>query len=94
MATQADQETQRDQLRSWLSLPDPSEYHNLVRRASYAGIGNWFLQSMSFKEWKSKGSLSWIHGKRIYVLLPTDRLLMVSRFHSGVGQKRPLVRFP
>ena len=87
-----------DQLQSWLSPPDPSMNHNLARGPFRMRTGRWFLQDSTFKKWKSTGSSSllWIHGKRISVLLSafTACLLTGSRYHSGLGQKRPLVRFP
>lgn len=58
----------RDQLRSWLSPPDPSMNHNLARGAFHMRTGRWFLQDRTFKEWKSTGSSSllWIHGGRMF----------------------------
>jgi len=60
----------RDQLqrdvRHWLSPPDPSTNHNFVREARHGGTAAWFFESRSLTEWKARGSLLWIHGKRMY----------------------------
>ncbi|KAH9077605.1 hypothetical protein EDB83DRAFT_1497892 [Lactarius deliciosus] len=50
-------------LRTWLSPSDPSTNHNIVRRAQHKGTAVWFFQGNTFIEWKSVGSLLWIHGK-------------------------------
>ena len=59
-----------DQLRfdvqQWLSPPDPSTNHNFVRKARHKGTAAWFFVSNTLTEWKAKGSLLWIHGKRMY----------------------------
>ena len=59
-----------DQLRQdvehWLSPPDPSTNHAFVRKARYKGTTEWFFESNELTEWKAKGSLFWIHGKRTY----------------------------
>jgi len=53
---------QRD-IRSWLSPPDPSINHNIARGIYQNGTASWFTESTTFKEWKSNGSLLWVHGK-------------------------------
>ncbi|KAH9029579.1 hypothetical protein EDB85DRAFT_2275985 [Lactarius pseudohatsudake] len=50
-------------LRTWLSPADPSTNHNIARKAQYKGTAVWFFQGSIFVEWKSTGSLLWIHGK-------------------------------
>src|SRR5258708_21833206 len=55
----------RQELRRWLSPPDPSTNHNIARSAHHEGTATWFFKGNIFKEWKSSGSLLWIHGKRI-----------------------------
>ncbi|KAH9164371.1 hypothetical protein EDB89DRAFT_2233963 [Lactarius sanguifluus] len=50
-------------LRTWLSPADPSTNHNIARKAQYKGTAVWFFQASIFIEWKSTGSLLWIHGK-------------------------------
>ncbi|KAH9164390.1 hypothetical protein EDB89DRAFT_2141463 [Lactarius sanguifluus] len=50
-------------LRTWLSPADPSTNHNIARKAQHKGTAVWFFQGSIFIEWKSTGSLLWIHGK-------------------------------
>ncbi|KAH9060233.1 hypothetical protein EDB87DRAFT_621040 [Lactarius vividus] len=50
-------------LREWLSPADPSTNHNIARKAQHKGTALWFFQDSIFFEWKSTGSLLWIHGK-------------------------------
>ncbi|KAH9160508.1 hypothetical protein EDB89DRAFT_882597 [Lactarius sanguifluus] len=50
-------------LRAWLSPADPSTNHNIARKAQHKGTAVWFFQGSNFIEWKSTGSLLWIHGK-------------------------------
>ena len=52
----------------------------------------WFFQGSIYIEWKSTGSLLWIHGKRAFLSVffrfaPSDRL----KFRSGLWEKRYLV---
>ena len=66
-------------LRMWLSPVDPSINHNIARKAQYKGTAVWLFQGSLFIEWKSTGSLLWIHGKRVFPSLfvgraPSDRL--------------------
>jgi len=53
-------------IRSWLSPPDPWKNHNVARGLHHKGTAAWFTQGNAFSEWKSSGpsSLLWIHGKR------------------------------
>ncbi|KAI0301708.1 hypothetical protein B0F90DRAFT_1917286, partial [Multifurca ochricompacta] len=53
----------RQDLRRWLSPPDPSINQNIARAAYHSGTASWFFQGSIFKEWKSSGSLLWVHGK-------------------------------
>ena len=55
----------RQDLRRWLSPPDTSTNHNIACSAHHEGTATWFFQGNIFKEWKSSGSLLWIHGKRM-----------------------------
>ena len=57
----------RQDLRTWLSPPDPSTNHNIARNSHHKGTANWFFEGTTYKEWKSVGSesLLWIHGKRV-----------------------------
>ena len=48
----------------WLSPPDPSTNQNFVSKLRHEGTTEWFFESSALTEWKAKGSLLWIHGKR------------------------------
>jgi archaellum component FlaC len=54
----------REDIRRWLSPPDPSTNHNIACGAHHKKPATWFFQSSIFREWKSTASLLWIHGKR------------------------------
>ncbi|KAI0292485.1 hypothetical protein B0F90DRAFT_1671154 [Multifurca ochricompacta] len=50
-------------VRNWLSPSDPSQSHNIARKAHHTGTSTWFIEGHTFAEWKNTGSLLWIHGK-------------------------------
>ncbi|KAH8980695.1 hypothetical protein EDB92DRAFT_266231 [Lactarius akahatsu] len=50
-------------LRGWLSPADPSTNHNIAQKSQHKGTAVWFFQDSTFIEWKSTGSLLWVHGK-------------------------------
>ena len=54
----------RQDLRKWFSSPDPSTNQIILCRSRHQGTANWFFRGSLFEEWKSTGSLLWIHGKR------------------------------
>jgi hypothetical protein len=54
----------RDSLRKWLVPPNYLLNHDLARHRQHDGTATWFLEGTRFKEWKTNGSLLWIHGKR------------------------------
>jgi hypothetical protein len=56
-------------LRSWLSPVDPSTNHNIARKAQQEGTAVWLFEGKTVIEWKTSGSLLWIHGKRAFLLL-------------------------
>ena len=56
----------RQDVQHWLSPPDPSTNQNFVRKARHSGTAAWFFKSNELTEWKSTGSLLWIHGKRTF----------------------------
>ena len=65
----------RQDLRRWLSPPDPSTNHNIACNAHHKGTSTWFFEGRMYKEWKStsSNSLLWIHGKRAPCpILPPD----------------------
>ncbi|KAI0269097.1 hypothetical protein BGY98DRAFT_307744 [Russula aff. rugulosa BPL654] len=53
----------RQDLRKWLSPSDPSINHNIACGAHRKQRADWFFQGSIFAEWKSDGSLLWLHGK-------------------------------
>jgi len=63
----------RDNLLRWLSPSDPSTNHNITSKAHHHGTAQWFFQGAIFNEWKSAGSFLWVHGKRVFLLVPNSR---------------------
>jgi hypothetical protein len=57
----------RENLRKWLSPPDPSTNHNIACGAHHKGTATWFLQSSTFQKWNFSRSLLWIHGIRMFL---------------------------
>ena len=58
-------ETQlQENVYKWLSPSDPSTNHNIACGTHHKKMATWFFQGSIFGEWKSTGSLLWIHGKR------------------------------
>ena len=57
----------RNELRTWLSPPNPSVNHNTACDIQHKGTATWLIQSSKFKEWKKNGSLLWIRGNRMYL---------------------------
>jgi hypothetical protein len=82
----------REKILKWLSPPDPSTNHNIACSTHHKKTATWFFQGSIFQEWKSTGSLLWIHGKRLSNplsdLTPSDGAF----YCSWLGQKRHLVR--
>jgi Cdc6-like AAA superfamily ATPase len=57
------QDSQRNQIHSWLSPPDVSINLNEASSKRYEGTGLWFLESEQFQQWKSGARKHlWIHG--------------------------------
>ena len=79
-------------LRRWVTSPDPSTNHNIACDIHHGGTAKWFFQGSIFAEWKSKGSLLWIYGKRmLFPLLPESPLIAVCVL-SRIWEEYPLVR--
>jgi hypothetical protein len=53
----------RQDIRKWLSSPDPSTNHNTARNVQHEVKPTWFFDGGIYQEWKSS-PLLWIHGKR------------------------------
>ena len=54
----------RESVHRWLSPPDPSTNHNIACGTHHKKAAAWFFEGNIYQEWKSRGSLLWIHGKR------------------------------
>ena len=59
----------RENLRKWLSPPDPSKNHNIACALRHEGSAKWFLEGGIYHDWKSTSSLLWIYGRRTSPLL-------------------------
>ncbi|KAF8267372.1 hypothetical protein EI94DRAFT_1333036 [Lactarius quietus] len=53
----------RENLRKWVTPPDPSTNHNIACGIHHGGTAQWFFEGSIFAEWKSIGTLLWIYGK-------------------------------
>ncbi|KAH9178014.1 hypothetical protein EDB89DRAFT_2239731 [Lactarius sanguifluus] len=53
----------RKDLRKWIAPPDPSVNYNAASRAHHAGTAAWCIKGNTLADWKTSGSLLWIHGK-------------------------------
>ena len=82
----------RESIHKWLSPPDPSTNHNIACGTHHKKTATWFFEGSIFQDWKSTGSLLWIHGKRspcsFSNLTPSDSIL----YCSWLRQKCYLVR--
>ena len=58
----------RKDLRKWVAPPDPSVNYNVTTRAHHEGTAAWCTGGNKVADWKSSGSLLWIHGKRTYLI--------------------------
>ena len=81
----------RQDLRKWLSPPDPSTNHNTAHSSQHEGTSTWFFQGGFYEEWKSTSSLLWIHGKRMSLFPSFVLPSMDSCLYSRLWQERPLV---
>jgi hypothetical protein len=72
----------RESIRKWLSPPDPSTNQNIACGTHHKKTATWFFEGSIFQDWKSTGSLLWIHGKRLphplFNLTPSDSILYCS----------------
>jgi hypothetical protein len=82
----------RETIHRWFSPPDPSTNHNIACATHHKKTASWFFQGTIFQEWKSTGSLLWVHGKRLPPSLSNLTLSNTFLFHSWLGQEHPLVR--
>jgi hypothetical protein len=54
----------RESIHRWLSPPDPSTNHNIACGAHHENTAKWFFEGNVYREWKTEGSILWVHGKR------------------------------
>src|SRR5713226_8967902 len=80
----------REKVRKWLSPPDPSINHNTAREACHDGTATWFLEGITYNEWKATGSLLWTHGNRTAFPRVSSHLAD-DLFCSWIWQKHSLV---
>ena len=75
-------------VRNWLSPPDPWKNHNLARESRHGGTGTWWVEGDAYAEWKSSGASPhlWIHGKRLYFVLYPFLWLMIIACAAGAGK--------
>jgi hypothetical protein len=75
-------------VRIWLSPPDPWKNHNLARESRHDGTGTWWIEGDAYAKWKSSGasSLLWVHGKRPYFALYPFLLLIIITCAAGAGK--------
>ena len=75
----------RETIHKWLSPPDPSTNHNIACGTHHKKTATWFFEGSIFQDWKSTGSLLWIHGKRLSCsinLTLSDNILYYSRLRK------------
>ena len=82
----------RERTHHWLSPPDPSTNHNIACGTHHKKPATWFFQGGIYREWKSTGSLLWVHGKRLSRRLSNITPSYTILSFSGLGQKYYLVR--
>ena len=56
-------EKQRQEIRQWLSAPDPSTNHARASNSRQGTTGSWFLESEAFARWKAQRSFLWMNAK-------------------------------
>ena len=81
----------RESVYRWLSPLDPSTNHNIACDTDHKKTASWFFQGSVFQEWKTTGSLLWIHGKHSPRLLFNLARSNTTLYCSWLGQKCSLV---
>ena len=82
----AGEEVQQN-VRNWLSPPDPWKNHKIACESQLAGTATWWIQGRAYAEWNSAGSsaLLWIHGKRACFARSHFHSLKLTSFTSSAG---------
>ena len=79
-----------EDIRRWLSPPDPWKNHNIACKSRHGESASWFLQGNTYSEWKASkapGSLLWVHGKRpLRQFLVARSETDISIFVAGAGK--------
>ena len=68
----------RESIHKWLSPPDPSKNHNIACNTHHKKTAKWVFQGKIYQEWKSTGSLLWVHGNVRHVPFPSQYPLMAT----------------
>ena len=55
----------RESIHEWLSPPNPSTNHNIACGTHHKKTAAWFFGGENYRDWKSRGSLLWVYGKRV-----------------------------
>jgi len=76
----------QENVRRWLSTPDPWMNHNIARKVHHRDTAVWFIQGDVFRQWRSTGRLLWIHGLRRRIYLPSFPLLIRPYVVAGSGK--------
>ena len=77
----------KDAINEWLDPPDVATRLNLVRQARHKGTAEWFLHGSEFEQWKSSGTLFWIHGMRMFIFcLNGPRAERLPSLVAGAGK--------
>jgi hypothetical protein len=53
-----------ENVKLWLSPPDPSQKYNTILGVHHEGTNTWLFKNDTYNQWKSRGSLLWISGLR------------------------------
>ena len=80
-------------IRNWLSPPDPWKNQNEISKLRHPGTAMWFVNGETFSNWKrsEQSHLLWIHGKRALWPTRTTLLLRLTDFGSGRRKERLVV---
>jgi len=71
--------------------PRSMDKSNVARKAHHRGTTTWFTQGHAFKQWKSTGSLLWVHGLRINDSFVSVATANGFRYFSRIRKEYPLV---
>ena len=84
-----------NKLRTWIAPPDPSVNYIAASGALHEGTASWCTEGITVADWKTSGSLLWIHGKRTYPITVCIFILANdSWIDSRIWEDHSQVRFP